>query len=359
MNDDDLVNINDMLGIIDYVARDVPGEEFNLLDGDCDGRAGVTMADVGAFVRTYFWGEGELDCSASGTYGFAPSNYDTVWVPRILEVPDGVSTVTLPVITVFDLDVTTFYFPVLNLGPGSNSVFELEDIIAGDDFATMSLGTLLGDSSTLIGAAISQQDELVGTKNFLSLVYTRVNAGIGDIAPELVDRNTLWQYAVQKGDGDLYRPVVRYYDVDLPADTLQVSVANLAFNAIAGLPAEETYTVNFTSSIAPIAFDLAPSETWIVITDLPPEGLVTPATVHVTASAAMLAAGEYEGQVAFVDIDPVSPTSVEQITVSFDVTSSGVIPPGDLDCSGAVDGADLSILIDALFVNPGPIAPCE
>jgi len=357
VNGDDQVNISDLVWDINYIAFNGDPDQFDLEYGDCDGRAGVTVSDVMVYCRYFFWLEGEFDCSASGVYGFAPSEYDTVQVPRMLGIPEYVDTVVLPVVTVFDANTNAFYLPTVALGAGSNEVFEFVRTQEGDEHENINSGSDLGDTTVLVGAAFAEL-QYSGRHNHLSLVYGRVSTGIGNIVPEVVDRNTLWQYAVEK-DRDLYKPVLEYYDVELPADTLHVDEISFSFTAIAGYPAEEHLTVEFISSGAPIAFNLEATESWIDIEDLPPDGLITPATVYVTATALGLSSGIYNGQIDIIDIDPPSPALIEFMSVSLEVTSPSEFPPGDLDCTGQVDGADLSMLIDALFINPGPIAPCE
>jgi hypothetical protein len=81
--------------------------------------------------------------------------------------------------------------------------------------------------------------------------------------------------------------------------------------------------------------------------------------VVVTADAGSVAIGNYTAQIQFTNLSPSAPTTVAAIDVAFAVRAPNVFPFGDLDCDGIVDIADLTKIVDYLFMSLAPLTPCQ
>ncbi len=357
-NGDGNANIGDIAYILNYTALNgappvVPE------DAELDHRDGITFSDAATLADYMFWSLAPFPytCGVTGTYSFAPASSDTVFLPRMLGIPDGIDSVQLPVTTSFETDLRGYYLPLLRTGSGSNDAFSITGIANTNEVAYSSIGSWIADTLVLFGVDFNR-GEFAGKHNLYTLTYNRVNPGTGDIVTELTDRNALWRYAIEK-NGDLFRPVVVYEDIILAPETLLVSLTELSFTATAGKPSRDTFTVEFTSSSIPISFNLTLTDPWIIVEPLPPEGLVTPATVTVTADATQVGIGNYTGEISIVDLDPPAPTTTDAIDIYFTVNEPGLYPSGDFDCDGIVDISDLTILIFYLFLDGDPPTPCD
>jgi hypothetical protein len=217
----------------------------------------------------------------------------------------------------------------------------------------------LTDTTILTGMDVYPMYPLIRNGESFTLAYSRVGAGVGYIAPELVDRGMTLKWSVEK-NGDLYRPVVVQYDVQIPPDTLLVSESSLSFATVAGIPVTDTFCIEFTSSSMPIEYGLTPSDPWIII-DVPhwPNMIETPTTVTVLVDADQMAVGEYTGTVDIILQDPSIPSTVEQIDVTLTVLDPTVYPAGDFDCNGIVDIGDLTRFIAYLFLGGPRLEYCD
>ncbi len=352
-NGDTTVNITDLIYVIEYLCDNPTDPPINLDNADCDGIWWVTIGDAVA-LSNYMFHMDNLDCQDSGTYAFYSAPDDTVFFPRMLGVPDGVNQVSLPVVTSFQDSVDGFYLPFLRHGTGSNGVFSYSSVYA-EGINILVPRDVSGDTTALLGIDLTR-NQFGGSNEFFSIEYNRVGSGTGDIMPELVDRSALWRVCIER-NGELWLPVVMYYDVDLPPDTLFVSPTVLQGEVTYLEAFTDTFPVEFTSAPMPVDFDLVPSESWIVIVDPSPSGYQTPASVEVTFNSASLEVGVYTGTIDVVDVDPSVITTVDQIDVSLSVNSL-LYPWGDLDCNGQTDVADLMLLIGYLFLGVPPHPPC-
>jgi hypothetical protein len=353
-NSDTTINIQDLIYIIEYL-RDVPtSPPINLANADCDGITGVTIGDAVSVSNHMFHLE-PINCNVSGSYTYPPSLVDTVFFPRMLGVPDAINHVSLPVITVFQDSVQGVYLPFLHQGSGASGNFAYSDTYLGQD-AVLVDGDLTADTTILMGIDI-YNGQFSGTHEYFTLLYDRTSAGIGDVIPEPTDRTALWQIAIEK-DGELYRPVIEYYDVPLPADTLYFTPTEIIANVNASEPFPDTFLVDFTSGPLPVNFNLTPSDSWIVLVDFPPEGLTTPASVEVTFNSFALGAGTYTGTIDVINTDPDAILPVDHVDITLTINPPVGYPWGDLNCDGETNVVDLSLLVDYLFKGAPPHAPC-
>jgi len=355
-SDDGTLTIADLVMIINYIVQSAP-YEINLANADCDGRTGITISDAQALANYLFRGVEGLDCSPTGSYSFAPSLADTIFLPFMNSIPDDLDSVFMPVMVSLEPNTDAFYVPAIYSQDGADAFFlrridQREYIqVAGADF-------LLDDSLVFFGTDFSGS-ALDGYHEPFDLVFWRHNPGVVSLQTTAVDRSSPLVVAVEK-DGDLYTPVVQYYEVAVPVPTVTVSETGLAFTAVAGAWSYTTHEVEFVSDSRQVSFNLEVSDDWIVIQDLPAEGLTTPATITVLLDATELGIGNYSGQISIVNFDPADAEFLtDHITVSATVNAPLMFPPGDINCNGVVTISDVALLIDCLFINTRPVPPCE
>ena len=362
VNEDGGVDVGDLVQIVDYIAG---GQcyDCNLANADCDGVPGITISDANRLGH-YLFLEGTLDCTVSGAYSFTPSPNDTIFLPTLKGVPEGISHVYLLVRANFTGDVDGFYVPMLRNGTEANGVFRLGVVldpglllVAGLAFTT--------DTAVLIGVDAASDTLFEGYMNLFLLRYDRIAPGEGDIAPEAVDRQDPWRISIER-NGDLYVPTIAYYDAPPPQGTvISLSDHGLAFAAIADLPSPDSFNVDFTSALAvPIDFHLIPSASWMGIDDyeygtLPYPTYETPATVLMTATAIGLNAGNYDGVIRVYYENEADWPAVDSIMVTLTVDPGPMVYPiGDFDCDGKVTIADLLFMVNYMFAGGPPPHEC-
>lgn len=353
VNLDSTINITDLVMIIEHISHPSPAP-IDSANADCDGRAGVTISDMVNLSRFLFQG-GTLNCNVTGSYSFGPTSTDTVFVPRMLNVPAHVDSVSLIVATSFDSTTEGFYLPMIEQGAGSNNLFSLNSVnLLSSDLVT-GAGSPIGDTTVLWGGVLLI-NYMTGYNEFFRLNYVRVAPGVGYIVPELVNRSTLWQVAVEKG-GDLKVPVALYVDAPLPQDTLVALPTELFFNANTGQPNNEHFIIDFVSIGSPVAFDVSPSQPWIVLDSVPPGGLVTPVSIMVSVNSGPLPEGTHNGQIDIVGVAPDVVMNTTAIAVTLTITT--VNSPGDFNCDGQANIVDLMMFVNWLFLDGPPLPFCD
>jgi len=355
-NDDGTLTIADLVVIINYIGQSAP-QEINPAKADCDGRTGITISDAQALARYLFRAEEGLDCSPTGSYSFAPSLADTIFLPSMNSIPDDLDSVFLPMMVSLESNTDAFYVPTVYSQDGTDAFF-LRRIDQREYVQAAGASFLFEDSLTFYGTDFSGS-ALDGYHELFDLVFWRHNPGVVSLQTAAVNRSSLLSFAVEK-DGDLYTPVIQYYEVAVPVPSVTVSETGLAFTATAGTWSYTTHEVEFVSDSRQVSFNLEVSDDWIAIQDLPAEGLTTPATIVVRLNATELGIGDYSGQISIVNVDPADAGfTTDQITVSATVNAPLMLPPGDLNCNGVVTISDVALLIDCLFIEPRPVPPCE
>ncbi|MBK7142634.1 MAG: hypothetical protein IPH75_11190 [bacterium] len=347
------IDIGDISYLLDYLY--FGGAPWNW-QMDMDDRAGVAHGDVVRIVENLFitYPNGVYDCSPSQTYSFAPSSDDTLFIPRLTSVPDGINSVRMAIKGNL-LPGAAGYCVFLGMMPGSNGGFRY---ISGNFYkANQGFGVIhyWNSDRTLPNAGFAkytENDILAGAQDLFWIEFGRVTPGSTGADLMLVENqiDEFRRICISRG-GDLVVPTIVYYEYQFPPDTLEVSVTSLAFSSAAGKPSRDTLSVTFSSSGGAISFDLSAVDPWVKLLGLPTGSLTTPVTVHVTADALTLPEGIYTSAVQVQNATSMFGVITPQadIPVSFAVGPPINYPPGDVNCNGLVDLTDLSMIIAYLL----------
>ena len=353
VTDDDVLNIIDIVTIIDY-TKGLPVTPFNAANADCDGVTGITLSDIVALSANFF-AMIPLNCSISGSYSYSAAGNDTIYIPRLLDVPEEIDNVSLMIVGSFDQDAGGLFLPFLEQGTGSNAVFELISSIPSN--LGVGSGTEIGNDTTLLLQIDAYQYPhfLNNNENLLMLNYTRVSAGAGNIAPEAIDLDTPLDLVLERGS-DLLVPVIAYYDATAGAGGFELSTNSLTFNAFADSLAIETRLLGVGHNGLAVGYELETTESWLNV-DI--NNGVTPATITVNADATGLGPLDYTGYIRINYENISQPADSILVTMSVHPTGSITFPAGDLNCDGGFNILDLVYIVDFIF-RGGPTAfPCE
>jgi hypothetical protein len=342
-----IVDVADVARLLSYVGQGAPEPEVPA-NADCDGRVGITISDAMTIGKYLFsvWSDTIFHCTPLLPYSMTQSSIDTFFIPYMLNIPDGIDSVSLPVVTYLASGADAYYLPMLKLGAGSGSQFSLTKVTPMSSGNGQN-GFLSQDSVFLVAPDLFQRGNLLGRVTVFVLEYRRVSPGTASIFPQPVDRSELWKPTVARG-GDLVQPVLANSEIIIPAETLKTTPTSLAFSTMAGKVTADSFLVSFTSTSIPFSFNLTTSDPWILLRNLPAGTLTTPASVWVRADATALPIGVYNGQINMIPVIPGKPTDPASVSVSFNVTVPVVYPPGDFNCDGIANLADLSIFVSYL-----------
>ncbi|MCD6249572.1 MAG: hypothetical protein J7J98_04485 [candidate division Zixibacteria bacterium] len=365
-NGDGSVNIGDIVMIIDGIMfPDVLLDpDFYITEADCDGRAGITIADAVAIVDYAYRNDDHRDCSAGLTYSMTLSESDTIFIPYINDIPSNVYVVDLPIMMSLSESVEGVYIPLHTDATVTNNQFALTAVDFGPQDGYISAAaweypTAQGDSC-MIQIYELTEDRLAGLRNtYSTMEFTRNGTAIGSIAPTEYLRSSLMRITVER-NGDLFVPVIVFYNVELPDPVLSVDPTSLAFTAESGETPIDTYEINFTSTGQPVTFDLDVSQSWVVLDGDPVGPFTTPASFSVSVDGTTLFPGPHTATITPINLDPAEAVLTDGVvSVDFTVTAPANLPWGDINCDGNVSIGDVSLLIDCLFINARPVPDCR
>jgi hypothetical protein len=352
------IDLSDVASIMSYVGQGAPVPPV-MANADCDGRVGITINDamtIGKYLLQVYM-DTIFHCTPTQTYSLTQSTVDTLFIPYMLNIPDGIDSVSLPLVSNLGAQADAYYLPLLKSGLGSTPNFELSTVTRMPSFMGLGVFTVL-DSAVLEAPDLQGKGLLVGRKTVFTLNYRRISPGIANVGPQPYDRSAILVPSVARG-GDLVRPILLNTEIILPPETLKTTPASLAFSTMAGKVTADSFLVSFTSTSLPFSFNLSTSDPWILLRNLPAGPLTTPASIWVRADATTLPIGAYNGQINMIPVIPGKPTDPAFVSVSFDVTTPIVYPPGDFNCDGIADLADLSRFVSYLTGGGATIKDCN
>ena len=181
---------------------------------DCDGKVGITFADLNRLIDHVFVDYTPLNCSASGLYSNTLSITDTVYMPLATCIPPESTEVVLTCrVRIRDESHSSIQLPINPLAEGSNNVFAFNGINEAP-------AEIRPDGMIVITSNMHHHDSMD-----FRLSYHRVAEGYGEIHTELRDIDTRLRYVVVSDittDAiDLHRPVVVYeWQSDYPPGDL-------------------------------------------------------------------------------------------------------------------------------------------
>jgi hypothetical protein len=357
VNGSGIVDLSDLGYLMTYLGGMAPTPP-NPSMADMDGRYGITISDA-AMLMAYLVGapDVQFNCTPSSNYGFTLSADDTLFIPTMTGIPDGIDTVALPITVSLGPGVGGLYIPLLGVGADGNGVFHLSSVTTTFSSESWAHDYKIEDTTVLIVVSWPTNPAPTGRQINFTLNYTRTTAGTGNIAPMLVNRSAQWVPSFERGY-DLFLPRVIYENYVIPPETLKVNLSQLSYTAMAGKVAADSFQLVFNSTGIPITFALTPSNPWIVLKDLPAT-LTTPATIWVKADATALPMGSYNGTIGINPVLLGTPSATSTVGVSFTVTKPIVYPPGDFNCDGIADLADLSRFVSYLTGGGATIKDCN
>lgn len=346
------VNLSDVTYLFAYLIGSAPTPPGS---ADVDAHTGVTLSDNVRIIKYLVGSMVQPDCNLALNYSFAYAPDDTIFVPQMADVPDGLDTVLLPIMVTFSQSSGGFYLPLLHSGALATPNFRLSRVLAESfSYSVTTPEEVWTEDTTVV--SISSGLDLVGRRLYFTLEYVRTAPGLGQIRPEAVNRNALWRTAFER-NSDMLIPNVVITDIPLPKDSLLSTPSTFIFTARAGKASLDTFNLSLTATGPEAPYTLSASDPWISLVDYSGSG-TTPATIRVTANAEFLVAGSYAGSITVSSTD--SEVVVDPVTIPVNVT---VLPPiifpsGDYNCDGVIDLSDLSRMIGYLMMHMSLPAPC-
>jgi len=351
VNGDEGLNIADITYYINYLFWGPA--PVNLAMADIDNRAGVTVGDINYFLQYIFAGGDIPDCSPDDIYNYNYAPDDTIFIPRMFDIPENIDEATLPISTSFEENTAGFYLPLLKYGTGSNDVFTFsscntlipmplnEGIIAEQDFL-----------DTLILLGLETSDVFTRDRqNLYSVTFQRNLTGTGDIDLGYADRSGEWRFCIVKDDGDLYVPVIEYIDVE--ANFLSVSESVVNFTGTTGFKIPGFFEIEITSDYDPINWEAEVSEDWINI-DI--SSGITPSILTITADSVDFVPGTYTGTITITNNDNPYDAGQEIDVILF---LRAAYKAMDANCDGKFNISDICYMVAYLFGGgPPPCDPC-
>ncbi len=348
---DNVVNVVDIIYTLDYIAG--KPNAINLANADCDGVTSVTISDVSAITSKAFLGL-PVDCTPSGSYSFADASNDTIYIPRLVNIPDGVDRVNLLVFGSFSAVTKGLFVPVKEQGAGASSNFDLDVIYA----STLGIGggVIMNSNERALFVSDFQTEFLNGNRNLMVLSYKRTAPGMGDVIPEPFNRPMPWNMAITRND-DLLAPMIQYYDLASVNGGLDLSASSFQFHSLQNAPSLDTFRLDISQGPYGVGFTVSSSVPWVVADQY---SGVAPATVTFLANGAGLGIGDFTGVIR-VNYADVGGLPSDSVNLAFTVHPSGnpVFPAGDVNCDQSTNILDLTHLVDFFFRGGTRPFPCQ
>ncbi len=347
------VDVSDWVYLI-YWLYDGPAPPYPSL-ADMDGRSGLTIGDVSYFQNYLFEYGPPPDCSGAGTYSYAAAESDTIFLPRLMGIPESVESLVIPIFTSLQTNTVGFYVPAIESAE-SNGVFRF-DSLSVQDGATMNENfggrTIWGDTLILVATSQYSNSLISGVKAYYNTHFTRVASGLGNISFEATDRGDSRRFAVVKDDGDLYIPVVHYLDA-MP-EFLQAPTDELTFAAVRLFPSNDSYDIDITATSGTINWEVETDADWLTFSST---AGTTPSTLNVTVGEIDMPAGIYTGTISLHNVDDVYGFD-QGIDIGVQLKLISPHPSMDANCDGMLNISDLTYLVNYLYGIPLGPAPCD
>jgi hypothetical protein len=351
------VDISDMVYLLNWLY-DGPAPP-NPSMADMDGRSGLTIADV-TYFQQYLFGNPSgpaPDCSGGGTYSYAVAESDSIFLPRLLGIPESIESLVIPIVTVLQANTVGYYIPAIKAAE-SNGIFRFDSVStqSGGSATEIYMGRKIwGDTLILVASGTYSSDVISGVRSYYGAHFTRVAPGLGDISFEATDRGDgdSRRFAVVKDDGDLYIPVVSHLD-DAP-EFLQAPTEELAFSAVRLFPSNDSYDLDITATMGTIDWEAETDADWLTLSSWTG---TTPATLTVSVGEIDLPAGNYVGT---INLHNVSGGYEYDQGIEIPVRLSLISPHPSMDanCDGLLNISDLTYLVNYLYGIPLGPAPCD
>lgn len=349
---DGRINIADITWLFAYLSGIAPPPN-NMQTADIDDHTGVAPPDAVFFVRFIFGGlyGPTLDCTPTQTYSYLVSTDDTIFIPRMIGIPDGVDEITLPVAASAAANTIGFYAPIIMNGPGSSDNFSYKSATKVDIDGVISSFPGNTDTTVLLVSATAANLPAERT-TYYSVTMKRDQAGVGSVMAEGVDFSAEWPLCVIKEDFNMYTPVIQY--VDIRGYSVELSVAQLNFTSVLDFPPPDViHTVEISSPADPINWSATYNASWLNVDFL---SGTTPSSINVTIDPSGLDAGLYVDTISFVDDDYAAGSPV---ALPVYLTVKAPFPSMDANCDGNFNISDLAYIINYLFGIPTGPPPCD
>lgn len=349
VQEDNSVNVADIVYLIEYLFWGPEPMEMEL--ADVDNRTGITIGDVNYLSCYLFSGGYWPDCSPDDIYNYNYAPDDTIFLPRLYNIPENINEVTLPIYTSFEENTSGFYLPLTKYGTSSNYVFTFSscNILAyGSVNDCVVLRRDYLDTLILSGCEVSDNFTR-DRQNLYSVTFQRNLTGTGDIDLGYADRSNEWRFCIVKNDGDLYIPVVEYIEEE--ANFLSVSESQVTFTGTTGFKIPGSFEIEITSDYTPINWEATISEDWI---NIDVTSGTTPSILTITADSVDFDPGTYMGTVTITNTDnPYDPGQEIDVVLFLRVAYQSM----DANCDGKFNISDITYMIAYLF-GGGPL-PCD
>lgn len=355
------VNVDDQIFLHQYLT--VIGAPVPIGNADVDDKLGISFGDDYRLLM-HFLDSLDLDCTSSGTYSLTLSTVDTLFLPRMLNIPDRVTHVVMNVRVSVGADAQGMCFPLLESDSAGAEHFDLQEVRSLNPnnifygFPSLVGAQGIGGLSTVpdtMVLAFAGHAPMTGSSEYFQLIYRRTSPGVCDLQPLAVNRDSLNGPVILRGD-DLFFPQIVYTDSSIPEPAMTVVPDSLVFQTIAGERSSATGGLQMWTQNGPATFVLEPTEPWIRVGE---RWGTMQGFSRIWTDAAGLMPGTYTGTIQISTLEPTVIISQSVIPVTMTVVEPPAFPTGDINCNGAVDLTDLAIVLGYLKQQQPLPMPCQ